>query len=145
MSFVSVILWNVLAIALGLAVGWSINMAIIVTSPYVIPPPAGTNTETMEGLVEAMAFFELKHFVGPFVAHCSGTFIGSLVAASFGTSNQNRRLLVLLIGSAFFVGGTMMVSMLPSPLWFNCLDLGLAYYPMSLLAYSLTRSKSKSK
>jgi len=37
----------------------------------------------------------------------------------------------------FFVGGVMMISMVPSPLWFNIVDLVFAYIPMSFIALKL--------
>jgi hypothetical protein len=43
----------------------------------------------------------------------------------------------LIIGSLFFVGGLQMVMELPSPMWFNVLDLGLAYFPMVWLGHRL--------
>jgi hypothetical protein len=39
----------------------------------------------------------------------------------------------LSIGLFFMIGGIIMVSMLPSPLWFTILDLVGAYIPMGLL------------
>jgi hypothetical protein len=37
------------------------------------------------------------------------------------------------------MGGVYMVNILPSPMWFNVLDLGLAYFPMAFLGYRLGR------
>jgi hypothetical protein len=37
------------------------------------------------------------------------------------------------IGAFFLIGGTTMVFMLPSPMWFNILDLVVAYIPMGYL------------
>ena len=39
------------------------------------------------------------------------------------------------IGAIFFLGGAYMVSLLPSPMWFNILDLVGAYIPMGYLGY----------
>jgi hypothetical protein len=43
------------------------------------------------------------------------------------------------IGIFFLAGGIASVFMLPSPLWYTVLDLGLAYIPMGYLAGRLAR------
>ena len=43
----------------------------------------------------------------------------------------------MVIGVLSFVGGVMMVSMLPSPTWYNALDLILAYIPMAYFGFKL--------
>lgn len=134
---------NVGGVGLGLLVGGAVNMAIIVGSPYVIPPPPGADMETMEGLAAAMSSFQPKHFIGPFLAHALGTFAGTYVAAVVCASHQLE--LSLVVGSAFFAGGAIMVSQLPSPMWFNCTDLLFAYFPMSLLAFNLVSASGFSK
>jgi hypothetical protein len=42
-----------------------------------------------------------------------------------------------MVGFLFFVGGVIMIFILPSPLWFDALDLGLAYIPMAWFGYKM--------
>ncbi len=137
------LLRNTLAVVLGLFVGGTVNMGIITISGSIIPPPAGTDTTTMEGLQAAMELFEVKHFIFPFLAHAFGTLIGALLASLVAGSHQFR--LAMGVGIFFLLGGLTMVISLPSPLWFSILDLGLAYLPMAWLGWKMTGKRSIKK
>jgi hypothetical protein len=126
---------NVLAVVAGLVIGSVVNMGFITIGGTAIPPPAGADTATTEGLKASMHLFEAKHFLFPFLAHALGTFAGAAVAARLAASRRLQ--LAMVIGVAFFAGGLAMVLMLPSPLWFDALDLGLAYIPMAWLGWKL--------
>ncbi|MGE0931055.1 hypothetical protein [Peijinzhouia sedimentorum] len=131
---------NILAVIIGLVVGSGFNGAIISVGGNIIPTPAGSDTSTMEGLQAAMEFFELQHFLFPFLAHAIGTFAGALVAGVVASSHQ--MIMSLIIGGFFLMGGIYMVAVLPSPLWFTLVDLLIAYIPMSYLAGRLaTKNK----
>lgn len=131
---------NILAVIIGLVVGSGFNGAIISVGGNIIPPPSGFDTSTMEGLKAAMEFFEPQHFLFPFLAHAIGTFVGALVAGVVASSHQ--MIISLIIGVFFLMGGTYMVTVLPSPLWFTLVDLLIAYIPMSYLAGRLaTKNK----
>ena len=123
------ILRNILAVVLGLFIGGAVNMAIILVSGSIIPPPAGANLTTMEGLQAAMPLMEPKHFLLPFLAHALGTLVGAFVAAKIAANYKMR--FAIAIGICFLVGGVMNIFMLPSPTWFTIVDLGLAYIPMA--------------
>jgi hypothetical protein len=62
-----------------------------------------------------------------------GTFIGALIV---GFLTKKVRL-SLTVGVVFLIGGISMVFSVPSPLWFNILDLFLAYIPMAYLGHQL--------
>ena len=47
------ILKNILAVVISLIIGGMLNISIIMVSGSVIPPPAGANLTTMEGLQAA--------------------------------------------------------------------------------------------
>jgi hypothetical protein len=66
--------------------GSIVNMALIMLSGKVIPPPTGADVTTMEGLRAALHLFEPKHFIFPFLAHAVGTFVGATVSAAVGTT-----------------------------------------------------------
>ena len=125
------ILKNILAVAVGLVVGAVVNMGFIMMSGYVIPPPEGADLTTEEGLKASMHLMQPKHFIFPFLAHAIGTLVGAFLAAKLSANSPMR--LALVVGAFFLAGGLMMVFQLPSPTWFNILDIGAAYFPMAYL------------
>jgi len=130
------ILRNILAVIAGLVVGNLLNGGLVALGPMLIPPPEGAITDTMEGLKASMHLFEPKHFLFPFLAHALGTLAGAWLTAKLAANKHLR--LALLIGLFFLIGGSVMVAMLPSPLWFSILDLGVAYLPMAWLGARLS-------
>ncbi|MEW6773169.1 MAG: hypothetical protein AB1304_04125 [Bacteroidota bacterium] len=134
------LLKNVLALVLGLFGGSAINMLIVTISPHIIPPPANADVTTEEGLKQSIHLFQPIHFLMPFLAHSIGTFVGAYIAAKLASSH--KPIFALIIGIFFLSGGIYMVTQLPSPLWFNILDLGLAYIPAAWLAVKLAVNKN---
>ena len=114
-------------------------MGIVMLSGYIIPPPAGADITTMEGLEQSMHLFQPKHFLMPFLAHAFGTFVGALFAAFIVTSNRMEY--ALSIGAFFLLGGIANVVMLPSPVWFSVIDVVLAYLPVAYLAGWLVKKQ----
>jgi len=129
------ILKNIFAIILGVIVGGFVNMGIVMLGPSLIAPPTGVDVNDMESIKANMHLYEMKHFIMPFLAHAIGTLVGGLVAAKVAASHKMR--IAMIIGIFFLIGGIMMVMMLPSPIWFNVLDLGFAYLPMAYLGYKI--------
>jgi hypothetical protein len=129
------ILRNTLAVIVGLVVGGTVNMALIVVSPHVIPPPAGVDVTDSQSLSDSMHLFEPKHFVFPFLAHALGTLTGALLA--FLVAASYRSVFAYAIGVAFLAGGIAAAFMIPAPAWFIILDLAAAYIPMAWLATQL--------
>jgi hypothetical protein len=126
---------NTLAVIIGLFVGSVANMSIILMSSSVIPPPHGADVTTIEGLKATMHLFEPKHFIFPFLAHAIGTFAGAATTALIAANNKTR--LALAIGAFFLLGGIVNVCTLPSPIWYNIIDLVFAYIPTAYLAKKL--------
>ena len=125
----------VIAVVVGFAAGSAVNMGLILVSGSVIPPPAGADVTTTDGLKASMHLFEPKHFVFPFLAHALGTFSGALVATLLAPDRSRGP--AYLVGTLFFLGGCASIFMLPSPAWFNAVDLILAYGPPTLAGYLL--------
>lgn len=123
---------NILAVLAGVVIGSVVNMAIITFGPALIPPPAGADMTTPEGLALAIALFEPRHFITPFLAHALGTLVGALVAYVVAASHKAR--FAYAIGGLFLVGGIAACFMIPAPAWFMAADLLLAYMPMAWLA-----------
>lgn len=126
---------NILALVAGLAIGSVVNMGLITVGGHAIAPPAGADVTTTEGLKAAMHLFTPEHFLFPFLAHALGTLAGAAVAALIAASHKFG--LAMAIGAVFLAGGLSMVLMLPSPLWFDAIDLGAAYLPMAWLGWKL--------
>lgn len=132
---------NTLAVLTGLVVGSAVNMGLILISGSIIPPPEGADTTTMEGLAASLHLFEPRHFLFPFLAHALGTLAGALVASLIATGN--RCLVAFILGFVFLSGGVTNAVVLPAPVWFNVLDLLLAYLPMAWLACKLAGGDRK--
>ncbi len=126
---------NIFVLVCAAIVGAICNGLLVQVGGQVVPPPAGYDFTTEEGLAAGMAFMEPKHFAFPFLAHAVGTLISALIIGRFAASRAP--MLVSLVSSLFFIAGVYMVMILPSPLWFNVLDLALAYFPMGYLGYRI--------
>ncbi len=124
-----------LAILLGLAIGGSVNMAIVMLGPSLIAPPPGADMTTVEGLTAAMPLLEPRHFLMPFLAHAIGTLVGALVGALIADSR--RAFVAYVVGAFFLCGGIAASVMIPAPAWFKVLDLAVAYLPMAWLGLSI--------
>lgn len=129
---------NILAVILGIFIGSLANMGIIILSNSVIPLPPGVDPADMESLKENIASFPAKNFIFPFLAHAIGTLIGAFVVVKIAANNHFR--LAMIVAGVFLLGGIMMIMDLPSPMWFNVLDIVGAYIPMAWLGWKLGKS-----
>ena len=135
------VLRNVIAVLAGLVVGTVVNGGMITLSPALIPPPAGVDTNSVEGMSKAMQLFEPKHFIMPFLAHALGTLAGALVAYLIAASHKAR--FAYAIGVVFLCGGVAACFMIPAPAWFMALDLLVAYLPMAWLGVRIGSSMKR--
>jgi hypothetical protein len=110
-------------------------MSLIMLGPNLIPPPAGADVTTMEGLKASLHLFEAKHFVFPFLAHALGTLAGAFVARLLAPGNST--LPARMVGGLFLLAGIANVVLLPAPAWFSATDLVLAYLPAAWLGQAL--------
>ena len=133
----------ILAVVVGLVLGSVANMALVMASGHVIPPPSGADMTTAEGIRAALPQMEAKHFLFPFLAHALGTLIGAFIAAK--VAPQHKLGSALIVGSLFFVGGIMAARMIPAPTWFIVLDLVGAYFPFALFGFALARPQQESR
>ncbi|MCU0337291.1 MAG: hypothetical protein MUF12_05455 [Sediminibacterium sp.] len=130
---------NILITIGGWIAGSLVNMALVNTGNMLIPPPAGFDLNTMEGLEQAMKLMEPKHFVVPFLAHALGTLTASWLIAKYAASAHIWCVAVAVL--LFFLGGFYMTTILSAPAWFEITDLLAAYFPMGVLGYLLGRKK----
>ena len=131
---------NVLAVIGGVLVGGVVNTALVVVGPLIIPPPAGVDMTTAEGLQAGMPLLQARHFVFPFLAHAVGTLVGAAVTARLAASRHRQ--LALVVGVVFLLGGVAAARMIPAPAWFVALDLLVAYLPMAWLGAHVARRQS---
>lgn len=131
------ILRNILAVLAGLVLGGALNMFIISISGDIVPLPEGVDPNDVESIKANMHRYGTMHFIMPFLAHALGTLLGAFVTAKIAFNR--KRGLALLIGALFFLGGLSLVLALPSPPWFNALDLVVAYLPMAWLGFILAK------
>lgn len=129
---------NILAVVAGVLLGSVVNMGLIQISGFVIPPPAGADMTTAEGIKAALPLLEPKHFIFPFLAHALGTLVGAFIAAKIGASR--RMMLAMIVGVIFLAGGIAATFMIPAPTWFMVLDVVVAYLPMAYLGAMLAGS-----
>ncbi|GJM13696.1 MAG: hypothetical protein DHS20C12_20990 [Pseudohongiella sp.] len=122
---------NALGIILGVIVGGVVNGGLIAIGPMLVPPPAGVDMTTVEGMAAGMDQLGPINFAVPFLAHALGTLVGALVAY---LAAPNKTLAVYFIGAFYLLGGIAASIMIPAPLWFILLDLIVAYLPMAWLA-----------
>lgn len=134
------ILKNILAVIAGVVLGNVVNMSLVMLSPHIIPPPAGADVATEEGLKASIHLFEAKHFIMPFLAHAMGTLVGAFLCTKIAVSRHIS--LAMGIGILFLVGGIAASFMIPAPKWFIALDLIVAYLPMAYLGYTFAKPKN---
>lgn len=128
---------NSLAVIAGFAGGSAVNMALILLSPHVIPPPEGVDVSKAESIRAGLHLFQPRHFLFPFLAHAGGTFAGALIA--YVVAGSRRAVWAWTIGGLFLAGGVAAAFMIPAPAWFIAVDLVGAYLPAAWLALRLGR------
>jgi hypothetical protein len=134
---------NYLALIIGFGAGSLFNTGVLEIGSKLIPAPQGVDIANLESIKSHMHLYQPKHFLFPLLAHGLGTFISVCVCLIIANTQYPKRY-VLGIASCYFFIGLSMILMMPSPLWFNLLDLTLAYFPMAFLGYQLAIKKSES-
>ncbi len=120
------------AVVAGAVVGGMVNMGLILAGSKLLPPPSGVDVNDVASIDAHIGEYSVAQLLSPFAAHALGTPAGALVAALVAPESRLR--VALTVGLLFLAGGIMAVSMIPSaPLWFDALDLVVAYVPMALL------------
>jgi hypothetical protein len=133
---------NFAAVIAGIILGSLVNMGLVWIGPHIIPPPAGLDMTTEEGLKQAIPLLKPVHFLMPFLAHAIGTLAGAILTALLA-KKPLKPIAPLLIGVFFMIGGILNILILPSPLWFSMTDLVIAYLPMAWLGFYLVKKMRK--
>ena len=126
---------NIIAILVGIVVASVVNMGLIKFGHIIVPPPAGVDINSMEGLAATIHLFEPKHFIFPFLAHALGPLVGTATAMLIAASHKIK----IAIGLAIFflLGGIVANVMIPAPLWYKVIDLVFCYIPMAWIGAKL--------
>ena len=134
------IIRNIIAVLAGIVIGSIINMTLVELGNILVPVEGG-DVSTMEDLKRIMPTFTYKNFIFPFLAHALGTLFGAFIAAYIAATHKTK--FALAIGGFFLLGGIMVNMMLPGPIWFEALDLLLAYIPMAFIGGKIALNYSK--
>ena len=124
----------IVAVIVGLIAGSVFNMAVIMLSWAIYPPPGGADLSDPATMNRYVQSLPPRAFVLILIAHAGGALVGGLVAAAIA----RRAPLVLgaIVGGFFFLGGIMNVLSIPSPLWFTIVDL-VSYVPGGMIGARL--------
>ena len=137
-----VVLRAIAGVFAGLIAGAALNMGIIYAGAALLPPPEGVDVGNIESINANIDKYTVLDMMVPFAAHALGTLLGAFVAAMIAVTPRARLRVSLVVGCVFLIGGIEAVRMIPNaPLWFDVLDLGLAYIPMALLGWWLAVRK----
>lgn len=132
---------NFLAIIAGLIIGGLLNKLILIINGSLIPLPAGVDVSTEAGHVNTIKLFNPINFLAPFLAHSIGTLVAVWVTTKLAVTKSWN--ISRIPGIFFFIAGTYMVYLLEAPLWFETIDLLLAYFPMAWFGFLLARPNKK--
>src|SRR5437773_12493733 len=95
---------NIVAVIVGLIAGSAFNMAIIMVSWMLYPPPAGVDLMKEPAAMKAyVATLTLPAILIVLVAHAGGALVGGLVASAIARRSAN--LLVASGGGLVLLGG----------------------------------------
>ena len=122
---------NTVAVIGGTIAGGVVNMGIIIVGATLLPPPPGVDVNDIETIKAHIGEYSFVQLMNPFVAHAAGTLVAAYLASKIGITR--KFILAMISGCLFLLGGAMAVSMIPAPMWFNILDLTVAYLPLAML------------
>ena len=129
------ILKNIIIVILAILIGSAVNMSIIELDHLLFEIPKNLDLNKIEDLdkfVQSLPFYRLLF---PFFAHAMGSLIAAYLVTKFSVSHSFY--VSLCIGALFMVGGIYMVLILNAPLYFELMDLSLAYFPAAWLGHKL--------
>lgn len=127
---------NILAVILGFVIGNVVNMLVITVGHAVMPPPAGFDGTSMNGVASTIHLLGPVDFIVPFLAHALGPLVGVLSAMFIAASS--RKTIAIILGVLFLAGGIVANIMIPAPMWYRVVDVVFAYVPMAFLGWRLS-------
>lgn len=133
------LLRNIAAVVVGWFVGSIVNMAIVLLGQKLISMPQGFDPSTVESFSQTAHLLSGQHYIAPIIAHAAGTFAGAFIAVLIAANN--KKVMALIVGILFLIGGVVACMMIPAPVWFVVIDLIAAYIPMAWLGWKLCPKK----
>lgn len=127
---------NILAVVVGFIVGSVVNMGVITAGHALMPPPAGFDGSSMEGVASTIHLLQPIDFIVPFLAHALGPFAGVLTAMFIAATRH--RTIAIIMGVLFLAGGIAANVAIPAPTWYRIVDLVFAYVPMAWLGWKVS-------
>jgi len=125
-------------ILVGALAGATLNMGVLLLGSKLMPNPPGVDVNDPASINAHIHEYSVLQLLVPFLAHALGTLAGAFLAARFNRGTGLGLLAALVVGALFLFGGISMVMVIPNaPLWFDALDLVLAYLPMAFLGARL--------
>ena len=123
---------NIFAVFSGVIIGILVNGGIIELSTKLGTLAEGIDPMNVENIRENINLLNPLDYIFPFViAHALGTLAGAYTVARITSGNKMRY--AVCMGAFFLLGGIANVMMMGGPIWFNVMDLSLAYLPMGWL------------
>lgn len=126
---------NILGVIVGILVGLFVNGSLISLGHIVVPPPAGFDGTSLEGVAATIHLLEVKHLIPVFLAHAIGPLVGTFLAMLIAVSHKMK--IAIGMGVFFLIGGIAASIFIPAPIWFRIVDVVFAYVPMALLGAKL--------
>ena len=109
-------LWNTLAVVIGLVAGMAVNMSLITLNAKVLyPAPKGLDMRDKQAFQAYVDTLPAPAFLVVMAAHLGQAFCGGLVAAWLGESH--RVTLAMIVGGVSLLGGVMMMRAVKGPRW----------------------------
>lgn len=130
------ILRNILGVLIGAAACIFLNGLLLGFMMKLVGTPEGfdPNDLTTYHLLQA------KHYLSPFVAHSVPSLVGAAIAAVIAATRKMT--MALIVGGLHLLGGIAAVFLIDAPLWFDALDLTVAYLPMAWIGGKLVTRKA---
>src|SRR5262245_10350405 len=107
---------KILAVIVGLITGSAFNIAMIMISWMIYPPPADVDLmKDPEAMKAYVATLPAPAFLIVLVAHAGGALVGGLVTSAI--ARRSPTVLGAIVGAFFLVGGIMNAMSIPAPIW----------------------------
>jgi hypothetical protein len=130
----------VIALLGGMVAGSVFNMAVVMLSWAIYPPPAGADMSDPATMGSYVQSLPLPAFLLILVAHAGGAFVGGLIAALI--ARRYPLVLGAIVGGFFLIGGVINALSIPAPLWFVVIDQA-SYLPCGMIGARLAAPASR--
>jgi hypothetical protein len=127
------ILRNILAVMAGVVLCMSLNSLLL----GILMRSIGTPDGFIPNAPDTYVLLGPEHYAAPFLAHSIPSLLGAVLASLLAA--RSHRAMALAVGFVHLLGGIAAAFMIPAPSWFIAVDLLLAYIPMALLGWTISK------